>query len=582
MNKRALLVKTTIFVMFLVVLLRLVDLMLINHAKLSRIAHIQQTKGQEVLVRRGIIYDRKGRELAVNLERPSLYCDPKEIAAPKEVAYKVGGILKINRRKIIEALQEERRFVWLARKISPEVASHIQSLKIEGIGMLPDTKRFYPKGTLAAHVLGFVDIDNKGLEGVERTYEEYLIADGGRVYITRDAKGNILYRGGNLESSGNSIVLTIDEGLQAIVEEELNRAVKKWHAEAATVIMMDPNSGEILALANRPTFDPNRPGRYRASFRRNRAITDLYEPGSTFKLVMATAALEEGVATLNTRFDCSEGYIEVGGKRIWDTHKHGVLTLKEIIEKSSNVGAVKVALKLGQERFYKYVRLYGFGKKTGVDLIGESPGIVKDPDQWSATTIGAMAIGYEVMVTPLQVLRAYAIVANGGYKIRPHIVSRVISPEGLIIKKNRGIRGERIISEKTVRRLKEALKAVVSEDGTAPKASIPGNTVAGKTGTTRLVDRTTGRYSNKDFVSSFVGMVPAEDPLFVMIVVVWKPKKMYYGGEVAAPVFRAIAEKALAYMFIPREDRLKDSFLYVSSDEEQQYRDIREIIVRQK
>ncbi|NOY65615.1 MAG: penicillin-binding protein 2 [Nitrospirae bacterium] len=579
MNKRALLVKTTIFVMFLVVLLRLVDLMLIKHAKLSRIAHIQQTKGQEILVRRGIIYDRKGRELAVNLERPSLYCDPKEISSPREVAYKVGGILKINKRKIIKALQEERRFVWLARKISPEAASYIQALRIEGIGMLPDTKRFYPKGTLAAHVLGFVNIDNKGLEGVERTYEEYLIADGGRVYITRDAKGNILYRGGDLESSGNSIVLTIDEGLQAIVEEELNRAVQKWHPQAATVIMMDPDSGEILALANRPTFDPNRPGRYRASFRRNRAITDLYEPGSTFKLVMVTAALEEGVATLNTRFDCSAGYIEVGGKRIWDSHKHGVLTLKEIIEKSSNVGAVKVALKLGPERFYKYVKLYGFGEKTGVDLIGESPGIVKSPEQWSATTIGAMAIGYEVMVTPLQVLRAYAIVANGGYKVRPHVVSRVISPEGLIIKRNRGTRGERIISERTVRRIKEALRAVVSEDGTAPKASIPGNTVAGKTGTTKLVDRSTGRYSNKDFVSSFVGMVPADNPLFVMIVVIWKPKKRFYGGEVAAPVFSAIAEKALSYMFIPRDDRLKDSFLYVSSDEGQKSRNI---VVKQK
>lgn len=579
MNKRALLVKTTIFVMFLVVLLRLVDLMLIKHAKLSRIAHIQQTKGQKILVRRGIIYDRKGRELAVNLERPSLYCDPKDITTPREVAYKVGGILKINKKKIIQALQEERRFVWLARKISPEAASYIQSLKIEGIGMLPDTKRFYPKGTLAAHVLGFVDIDNKGLEGVERTYEEYLIADGGRVYITRDAKGNILYRGGNLESSGNSIVLTIDEGLQAIVEEELDRAVQKWHPQAATVIMMDPNTGEILALANRPTFDPNRPGRFRASFRRNRAITDLYEPGSTFKLVMATAALEEGVATLNTRFDCSGGYIEVGGKRIWDCHKHGILTLKEIIEKSSNVGAVKVALKLGAERFYKYVRLYGFGEKTGIDLIGESPGIVKSPEQWSGTTIGAMAIGYEIMVTPLQILRAYAIVANGGYKVKPYVVSRVISPEGLIIKRNRGTRGERIISEGTVRRIKEALKAVVSEDGTAPKASIPGNTVAGKTGTTKLVDRATGRYSNKDFVSSFVGMVPADNPLFVMIVVIWKPKKMFYGGEVAAPVFRAIAEKALAYMFIPREDRLKDSFLYLSSDEKQKSDNI---LVRQE
>ncbi len=564
MNKRALLVATIVFVMFFVVFLRLIDLMLLDHEKLSRIARIQQTKGQEILVRRGTIYDRNGRELAINLERPSLYCDPKIITSPQKVAYSLGRVLKKRHRLILKNLKADRRFVWLARKVKPEVAEAVQRLKIEGLGFLPDTKRFYPKGTLAAHVLGFVDIDNRGLEGVEHTYEKYLVADGGRVYLTRDARGNILYRGGDYESVGDSIVLTIDEGLQAIVEEELDRALKKWQAEAITAIMMDPYTGEILALANRPTFDPNRPGRFRPSYRRNRAITDLYEPGSTFKIVMAAAALEERVAGLNSRFDCSEGVIEVGGKKIRDSHKHGVLTLKEIIQKSSNVGAVKVALKLGPERFFRYVELFGFGRKTGIDLTGESPGIVKPPREWSGTTQGAMAIGYEVMVTPLQILRAYAAVANGGYLVRPHIVSAVLSPEGLIIKKVNSTDKEKILSSRTVKLLKEAFKAVVSEDGTAAQATVPGNTVAGKTGTTRLIDPKTGRYSYKDFVSSFVGMVPADNPAFVMIVVIWKPKHKYYGGEVAAPVFSDIARKALAYRYIPREDILKKNILVVS------------------
>ncbi len=567
MKKRPLIMVAVITAGFLIVFLRLADLMLFDHAKLLRIARIQQTLGLEILVRRGGIYDRRGGELAVSLERPSVFFDPKMVDSPGEAARRLRRILKADtsslRRNLRSGELGRRRFVWLARKVSPEQADEVRRLRLKGIGVLPDSKRFYPKGSLASHVLGFVDIDNRGREGVEKRYDDSLVADGGRIYLARDARGNILYRGDSYESVGNSIVLTLDEGLQYIVESELDNAVEKWKPQSAAAIMMDPHTGEILALANRPTFDPNRPGAYRAADRRNRVITDLYEPGSTFKIVMATAALEDEIATLDTRVDCSAGEIEVGGKKIRDTHKHGVLTLREILQKSSNVGAVKMTLRLGAERFYKYARLYGFGEKTGVDLTGEVPGIVKPPARWSGTTIGAMAIGYEVMVTPLQVLRAYSAIANGGYLVRPHVVSRVLSPDGRVLWRRERDERKRIISRRTAERLREALVSVTSEGGTAPKASVDGNRVAGKTGTSRMIDPRTGRYSRRDFVSSFVGFVPADDPLFAVIVVLWRPQGRYYGGEVAAPVFRAIAEKALTYRFIPRDDRENDNILVV-------------------
>ncbi len=563
MKRRPLIIATVIAVGFLIIFARLTELMLLDHDKLQRLATIQHTKGQKILVRRGGIYDRRGRELAVSLDRLSIYGDPSMIDSPDYVARRLRKIVKIRISTLRKKLKERNRYVLLARRVLPEQAAAAQRLKLKGIGVKPDMERFYPKGFLASHVLGFVDVDNRGREGVEKRYDSSLTADGGKIYLARDARGNILYRGADYESIGNSIVLTIDEGLQYIVESELDSAVKKWKPQAATAIMMDPHTGEILALANRPTFDPNRPGAYKAANRRNRAVTDLYEPGSTFKIVMATAALEEKTATLNTKVDCSEGEIEVGGRMIRDSHKHGVLTLRQIIQKSSNVGAVKMTLKLGPERFYKYAKVFGFGDKTGIDLTGEVSGLVKRPESWSGTTIGAMAIGYEVLVTPLQMLRAYSVIANGGYLVKPYVVAKTLGPDGRVLWQKGRPERVKIISGDTVERLREAFVTVTEKGGTALKASVYGNTVAGKTGTSRMIDPRTGRYSRRDFVSSFVGFVPADDPLFALIVVIWKPEGGYYGGQVAAPVFSAIAEKALTYKFIPMEDRGDNNILVV-------------------
>ncbi|HDY71174.1 MAG TPA: penicillin-binding protein 2 [Nitrospirae bacterium] len=569
MQRRRFVVVTSVYIFFLVIFLRLSDLMILDHARMARIAEVQYTKGQNVLVRRGSIYDRRGKELAVNLERQSLYSDPEQIKSPVDVAKALHGVINAKEGRLIEKLSSDKRFVWLERNISPSIVKKIRSLGIEGLGLLPNMARFYPKGNFASHLLGFVNIDNVGLEGVEKRYDRFLSTSGGRVALTRDAHGNILYTEDDLlESYGNSIVLTIDEGLQNIVEAEIDRAVGKWRPYAATAIMMNPYNGEVLALANRPSFNPNHPGDYRPSYRRNRAVTDLYEPGSTFKLVMAAAALNEGVATLQSRFDCSEGYVEVGKRKIRDVHKHGWMTLKEIIQKSSNVGAVKVTLRLGPDRFYRYMKKLGFGEKTGIDLTGESSGIVKEPSAWSGTTIGAVAIGYEVMVTPLQILRAYAAVANDGYLVKPHVVSRIISPDGEVLWRYGPVRKKRVLSVRTTRMLRKAFKSVVSEDGTAPLAAVDGNLVAGKTGTTRMLDPVTKKYSRKMFVSSFVGMVPADNPVFVLVVVLWNPHKKYYGGEVAAPVFSSIAEKALSYMFVPRDDTDNEEVLVVGKPRE--------------
>jgi len=553
MRKRAVILNTVIAFGFFVVILRLAEIMLLDHERFYKRARTQQLKQEDVRVRRGIIFDRHGREMAVNLEFESLYCDPSEIDSPERIASVLSGVTGRPSRAILQRLSSEGRFSWLERKLDPAVAKKIKDLKLKGLGFVDDAKRFYPKGSLASHVLGFVDIDNRGLEGIELRFDSHLRGSSRKVTLNRDASGRTLSQGVDMESKGNNLVLTIDEGLQYIVETELDRATAEWHAASATAIMMDPFTGEILALANRPTYNPNSPSSNRDSSRRNRAITDVYEPGSTFKVIIGTAAIEEGTVTLNSTFDCSRGYIEVGGRTIHDAHRHGVLTFREVIQKSSNVGSVMIGMKLGRERIYRYAKAFGFGEKTGIDLPGEVSGWVRPPDKWSGVSIGAISIGQEVAVTPLQVLRAYAAIANGGFLVTPHIVSRVVSPDGRPLWSFKS-EPRRVISSRTAEVFKDVLKTVTEYGGTAKDASVEGNYVAGKTGTSQVVDPDTGRYSKERYVASFVGFVPADSPKIAMIVVIHEPKGQIYGGVVAAPVFRRIAEKALSYMNVPRED----------------------------
>jgi cell division protein FtsI/penicillin-binding protein 2 len=563
-KKRAIILNTAIIFSFFLVSLRLADLMILNHERLSERAKLQHVKVEDIQVRRGLIFDRRGRDLALNLELDSLYCDPENLILDNKGLRRLSSVISKEPRVILSKIPAEGRFAWLDRKLEPDTADRVRKLNIKGLGFLTEAKRFYPKGKLASHILGFVGIDNQALEGVELKYDRFMKTSGGKIFLGRDAGGNTLSSGVDIEVKGNNIVLTIDEGLQYLVEKEIDRAMVKWRASAASAIMMDPFTGEILALANRPTYDPNSPGSASDSDRRNRAITDCYEPGSTFKIVIGVASLEERIARPDKLFDVSKGYIEVGGKTIRDVHKHGILTFKEIFQKSSNMGAITLGIRLGKEKIYKYAKLFGFGERTGIDLPGEVSGWINSPEKWSGTSIGAISIGQEVAVTPLQILRAYSAIANGGFLVTPHIVSEIISPDGQELASLKDKEMRQIISARTAETFKDILESVVEEGGTGRSASIEGNKVAGKTWTAQLINPSTKKYSREKYVSSFVGFVPADNPRIVMIVVIYEPKGQIYGGVVAAPVFKDITDQALSYLDIPMENSPDNDKLLVS------------------
>ncbi len=544
---------------------KLAYIMLVNHNWYAEKARMQQIKTQEMPVKRGLILDRRGRELAVNIDVESIYCNPAEIsdsntdtvvATLSRITGKQGDAIKTK-------INSNSKFCWIDRKVSSEAADIIRQSKMSGIGLVPEVKRIYPKGNLASHIVGFVDIDNKGIEGAEQRYDRYLTAEAEKMVSFRDAKGNMLSKGGLKEIKGNNIFLTIDEGLQYILEKNLEETAKHWRASYATAIMMDPFTGEILAMANNPSFNPNNPATVTPQQRKNRAITDCYEPGSTFKIIVGAAALEEKLVKPNTVYDCSAGYIEVGGRRIKDAHRHGVLTFKEVIQKSSNVGTIKIGLALGKERLYDYTKRFGFGEKTGIDIVGEVAGFVRPPESWSGMSIGSISIGQEIAATPLQVLRAYSVIANGGLLVKPYLLSEIQSHDGTVIYKTVP-ETKRVISEKTAATFNMILTTVTEMGGTAKEASVEGNLVAGKTGTAQKFDPLTKRYSKVNYVSSFVGFVPADKPRLAMIVVVHDPRGHIYGGIVAAPVFRKIANDALSYLEVPRDDSREKNLLVTS------------------
>ncbi|MCX7913071.1 MAG: penicillin-binding protein 2 [Thermodesulfovibrionales bacterium] len=566
MRTRLIIIACLISSVFLAVVIRLVDIMLLNHSLYVQMAKMQQIKIEEIPIKRGLIFDRKGRELAINVDMESIYCNPSEIGESQihKVATELSTIMGKDRETVLSKLKANSKFSWIERKVSPEIAEKIKNSKIKGVGLITESKRFYPKGSLASHLIGYVDIDNKGIEGIESKYDRELTAvNQATVSYYRDAKGNLLSKGVLREIRGNNIILTIDEGLQFILERNLDEAVRQWRASYASAIMMDPFTGEILAMANSPSFNLNNPATVKADMRKNRAITDCYEPGSTFKIIVGAAALEEGLVKPNIRYDCSAGYIEVGGKRIKDVHRHGVLTFQEVIQKSSNVGTIKIALSLGKERLYEYIKKFGFGEKTGIDIIGEVSGWVRPPAKWSGMSIGSIAIGQEVAATPLQILRAYSVIANGGLLVKPYLVSEIQSPEGVTLYKAVP-ETKRVLREETTMEFKSILTTVTEVGGTAKEASVDGNIVAGKTGTAQKFDPITKRYSKINYVSSFVGFVPVDKPKIALIVVVHDPKGHIYGGIVAAPIFRKIANDALSYLEVPRDD-VKDKNILVTS-----------------
>jgi cell division protein FtsI (penicillin-binding protein 3) len=538
---------------FVGVTVRLFELQVVDATELSKRAERQHEKSVVLEGERGTIFDRKGRILATNVEVPSIYAIPSLLRNRAAVAPDLARVLHSDRRVIFKRLRSHKNFVWIDRKVNPDVARSAMELGIEGIGILNESQRFYPKRNLMGHLLGFAGMDNIGLEGIELKYDKWLRGEKGWAVVERDALGHAIFRKGlnpYSPSRGKDVVLTIDEVIQHIAESELDAVMEQTLAANAAAIVMDPKSGEILALAVRPEFNPNRAESEHPDQWRNRAVTDAYEPGSTFKVVTASAALEEHVANQNDIFYCEEGKMAVAGGYVRDAEKEGYLTFREVVQKSSNIGMIKIAMRMDDDRLYRYIRAFGFGEKTGIDLEGESPGLIKDPQHWSGRSLASISIGQEVAATPLQVVTAVSAIANGGALMRPHLVSEIRDGDGRVVKAFPPERRRQAVSQETAAKMMNILEGTVSKNGTGEKAAIPGYRIAGKTGTAQKIDPVTRRYSRLDNVSSFVGIVPAEDPRIVVLVVVDSPKGLTWGGTVAAPVFKNIAEQVLRYLGI--------------------------------
>lgn len=558
LNLRLYLVFLFFVAAFIALISRLIYVQVFKSSQFKAYALQQHSIFTEIKPQRGIIYDRNFRELALNSVSYSIFATNK-ILDREKIAQKLAPLLNLDRESLVSKLNSDKAFIWLKRKVSPEVATKIKNLHLKGIGQIKEYKRFYSNGSLACHILGFTDIDNKGLEGVELYYNSYLSGIKGWRLAQRDAKRREIICWGYksiLPTDGYNLVLTIDSVIQNIVERELRRAVRRYKAISATVIVMEPKSGEILALGNYPNYDLNNYSECKAEIRRNLAITDIFEPGSSFKFVTAAAALEEGRVKPEDRFFCEEGRYRIGGRILHDYKPYGELTFKEIVEHSSNIGIVKIARILGDKILYKYIKDFGFGSLTGIDLPGEVKGIVRPPAEWSKISISSIPIGQEIAVTPIQLIQAISCIANDGILVRPKIIKLIQRKDGQIIKSFSAREVRRVISVETAKTLKEILTGVV-ENGTGKKAKVPGYKTAGKTGTAQKAKPRGGYYKRK-YYSSFVGFVPADRPVISILVVFNEPRPEYFGGRVAAPVFKKIATETLKYLksLSPKENSL--------------------------
>ncbi|MCP9472258.1 MAG: penicillin-binding protein 2 [Nitrospira sp.] len=546
---------------FGVVLSRLVTLQVLQAAELTAKADRQHQTTVSVEGVRGAIVDRHGKVLAMNLEVPSVYGVPTVLDSPAQTARELAPLLHVRREELERKLRQQRGFVWLARKVDPDRRHLVERVSsIEGVGVKMEGRRFYPKGPLLSHVLGFAGMDGEGLEGIERRYEKELRGEKRAIVLQKDARGRAVFPKGLSEepvpAPGHQLVLTIDEVIQYIAEKELEEAVARSRAKSGTVIVLDPASGALLALAVSPRFNPNAIAGLDPDRWRNRAVADAYEPGSTMKAILAAAAIEEGVMTPTALVYGEQGRLAVSNTVIHDHEKLGWMSFAQVVQKSSNVGAAKVGMALGEERLYRYLRAFGFGERTEIDLPGETAGLLKNPKEWGKRTAASVSIGQEIGVTPIQMVSAMAAIANGGILMKPYVVSEIRDAHGRLIKRVLPSAKRRVISPETARTVTSILEGVVT-DGTGSKAAIDGFRVAGKTGTAQKIDPRTRAYSTTKFVSSFAGYVPAEDPKLAMIVVIDEPSGEAWGGTVAAPVFRRVGEQVLKYWGISSNEPVR-------------------------
>ena len=495
---------------------------------------------------RGTIFDRNGEPLAIGEQAMTVFANPRQVDRPRELTLAIAKELDLDLAPVYSLLTDRSKgFVYIARKVDPRDAEALENLGFAGLGFYPEELRTYPQKRVASQVLGYAGLDNLGLEGLERSLDRVLAGKPGSQTIVKDPIGRALdVVSTKPETPGRNIRLTIDHQIQANAEAVLAETVAQHGARAASAIVMDPHTGGVLAMATAPGFNANRFPTTRADRRRNRAVTDTYEPGSTFKLVTIAAALEEHVVKPGSSFLLPPS-LQVADRVIREAHDRGTerMTVRGIVERSSNIGTITIAQRLGEGRLAYWIDRFGFGGKTGIDFPGESPGFALPPEEWSGSTIGTVPIGHGIAVTPIQMARAYAAIANGGVLVQPHLVERV---DGKPVARKGGTR---VVSRRVSKQMLSMLRGVVLE-GTGTQAAIPGYTVAGKTGTAAKID-STGRYSHTDYVASFVGLVPATKPRLVIMVMVDEPSGSIYGGDVAAPVFRQIARFNLQHLEVP-------------------------------
>ncbi len=538
---------------------RLVQLQVHQHDDLSARARNQQLGTIETSPTRGQVLDRQGRELARSIETESFFADPRDIPNTDETARRIAAITGQDRAELANRLREakasNKKFVWITRRLDVSTANKIDVLELSGVFSRKEPKRYYPNDSLAAHVLGFVGSDEVGLSGVEQYYNEKIRGDSGKLFLEIDRDRRAFESYEVQPHPGQTVVLTIDQVIQYRTEQALSAAVQRAHAKSGTAIVMDPRTGEILALANAPSFDPNQPPGVSAESRSNGALQSIYEPGSTFKIVAYSAAIEKGLVKPEDKIDCQMGQITVAGRLIHDHHPFGVLTVADALAQSSNVGAIKLGLLVGNESMYEFMRRLGFGSRTGIDLAGESPGILRPLNRWQPSSIGSLAMGQEIGVTPLQMATAYSVLANDGQLVKPHLVRELRSPAGTILYQAKP-EMRRALKPETVVALRSMLEGVTLR-GTARKAQLDGYSAAGKTGTAQKIDPKTHAYSATKYIGSFVGFAPVSNPAVVIIVVIDEPQGSYHGGDVAAPVFRQIAEQILPDLSILPDVELK-------------------------
>ena len=535
---------------------RLVYLQIFSYGKFVKQAGHQQQRAIPLAAKRGVIYDRAGHELAMSVLVDSAFAVPTEV---KDLPTAVNLITRItgdDYNVVLADCRAHRTFCWVARKASDETIGRINSLKLQGIHFQKEPKRFYPARDLAAQVLGSVGMEDSGQSGIEHEFDDQLRGHPGKMFISVDARKQWFADVETQPDPGDNLVLTLDKNIQYVAEKELDQAIHDTQAIAGTVIVENPHSGEILALANRPTFNPNLRKQITPSALTNRAVSYIYEPGSTFKLVTIAAALEEKLTNPDEIFDCQMGSIVYNGMRIRDAKPHGLLPVWGVLSKSSDVGSIKIALRLGEDRYYKYIRAFGFGQQTGVELPGETRGMTKPPSRWSKVSIAAISIGQEIGISPIQLSGLISTFANDGVYVAPRIVSGTVPPQGAV--QNvvfHPADGRRVISPYTAAEMRSMMQKVVLDPGgtTGGRAILEGYTSAGKTGTGQKVDPATGAYSKTKYVGSFAGFAPVNNPQIVVVVILDSAVGPHQGGQVAAPVFRRISQQVLEYLRVPHD-----------------------------